>query len=135
MIKLVGGKFHCANCNNPVTIFSEDGGKGFRARCKTCKKTYFYPACSTCEQPMWRHDELKCLVAKAEIMGKRLCRVCRQVKERSEFNIKNGILSSRCRTCQSEYFKNWYESTKKKSKRRDDFDEDYDALDSIFGDI
>lgn len=132
MITEIDGKFYCRTCKNPITVFSENGGRGIRARCKVCKKTSYFPACEHCQQALWKHDEDKCLSARADKMGLRYCRKCKTIKERTEFNIKNGILSSRCKSCQAEYFKGWYEGTRKKSDN-DIFGRD--PLDDIFGEI
>ena len=126
-------KFYCKICDEQLTIFSENGGEGFRARCTTCRKTYYYPTCDICDQPAWKHDIENCFAAMAKSAGKRYCRKCKTVKELSEFNVKGDNISSRCKVCQSKYFKEWYEENKgNRAKSTPDEDVD-DFLDEIFG--
>ena len=130
MIYIDEEQFYCSICKNNLTIYSEDGGKGFRARCKTCKKTYYYPACEHCGQGTWRHDEEKCLIAKAEKIGLRYCRTCKTNKNPKDFNMNGATLSARCKLCQADYFSSWYKS---RTAKTFESISNKDVLDELFG--
>jgi hypothetical protein len=131
MIYFSENQFWCPTCKGHLTIYSENGGKGFRARCKTCKITYYYPACELCNQGTWRHDEEKCQAAQAEKVGLRYCRKCKLKKNPAEFNMNGVSVSARCKTCQAEYFKHWHESRTVKTLESSSNE---DVLNELFGD-
>lgn len=124
-------KFYCLECHNPVTLYSENRGEGFRTRCKPCNKTSYFPACNICAQAVWKHDQIICDIALAKSRGKKYCRKCNTEKELKDFNYKGESISSRCKVCQAVYFKSWYESHKKQKNIDDLSKDDTDVSDYL----
>jgi len=133
MIDFKEDKFFCSTCGNNVTIKSENSGKGISARCKICQKTLYYPICEECSQPVWNHDEEKHEVATAEKIGLRYCRKCKKKKNPDQFNMNGSVRSARCKSCQSEYFAEWYAKKTRTAKDSESNSNFEDVLNDLFG--
>lgn len=131
-LQFKNGRAFCSLCEEYLTIISENGGKGFRARCPTCKVTYYYPACDICGQALWKHDEEKCKSVKAEKIGLRYCRKCKNNKSPEEFNMNGATRSARCKTCQAEYYEAWYARKKRTDEETESISEE-ELLEELFG--
>lgn len=128
-------KFFCRDCEASLTIFSENGGQGFRARCSNCRQTYYYPTCEKCDQPTWKHDEDRCALAVAVSHNRWYCKKCKAEKDIEAFNYRDGRLSTRCKECQAQYFSEWYKNRSRKNGNKTTNYEvaSDDVLDEIFG--
>ena len=48
----------------------------------------------------------------------KLCSICNEQKSIEQFSLKNGKPTNRCKPCNNDYFKKWYENNKKKQVNR-----------------
>lgn len=104
--------FNCGNCGSHIAIIVNDEGH-WRVTCRKCGARYVSDPCEKCGQSLSIHNESRCEIIYLESMNKARCLICKEIKPLAEFpKNANGNKRRRCNTCQSAYFKSWYEKNK-----------------------